>query len=552
MANMNNNDVITLFSSSQKTEEGYTSMDNHRYYLTAMMIEVNERMAKQLSLLGLIVQFRPFNNLQENVGGGFPYQRRINTRLPQRSGSSMTRTNYAGFERPSEYKKETTWLSEALNKSLYEMSLNNTNVDAEFEAEFTRLFASFVSGLFQDCITELALSTQKQHIPAYPTDLVALWMVEHVRNINRFAGRGEVPSDALRDLINLITPEISLNGIVLFGNEHVLSNFNLKTKTVYEDALQQLVNKMTTDQIINFNYGFLESGKFMMTSRFPMALKDNIPIKKFLSYMVISPLAIIPQSEFAAGTVLIPGARGHGFYEVKSKGGDYTAVRLHEVCIRGETLIGTVLATNEYQKPIMAYINTIQEHGNAYAQAGSQELVLRQPICVGVAGHESIRTCPAAVVEGCEYPRSAPHPFWQSTVASALKATSFSLSEEDMVELKSSSYFADHVYLKHSFDHVGTLSDKLFGTDDRFSSLTDNTIKNEYAYKQLDDVPAGLIFKSSSFALTQVPYIVKKSDGYTVQPVNHSLLSVLAGQPTSSVSEIFTPTFQFTPVALTL
>lgn len=550
---MNTNNTVTLFSSPQKTEEGYTSLENHRYYMTALSILVNEQMAKQIDILGLFVQFRTFVGLQEENGGAFPYQRRINTRLPQRSGSSMTRTSYADFERPSEYKQATVWLSEAINKSLYQMTLNNPQVNAEYDAEFSRLMASFVSALFQDAIVELALATQKRHIPAYPTELVASWMVGHVRNINRFAGRGEGPSDSLVDMINEITPEIALTGILLFGNDRALANFNLKTETKYDNALELVVEKLQTDQIIPFNYGFLESGSFMMTSRFPSSLVDNIPVKKFLSEIVISPVAFIPASEFGTGQVLVPGAAGNGFYEVsnptKLAAGDYVVVRLHEVCIRGETLIGTVLAKNDYQKPVMAYVNRIQEHDNAHAQGGTQEWVLRQPICVGVAGHESIRTCPAAVAIECEYPDvNNPAP-WSTLGQGAHKNEKSVLTAAEMIEIKKTRYFNDHVFFKHSFDAHPTIKEKLFGSSNRFSSLTDTVLENEYCFKSVDDVPCGLTYKSGNYAVVQVPYIVKNTNDYKIEAINGGLLQVLAGQPVKPVDEIFTPSFQFTPVA---
>lgn len=554
MSNINTNNTVSLFSSPQKTEEGYTSLENHRYYMTALAIFVNEQMAKQIDILGLFVQFRTFVGLQEENGGAFPYQRRINTRLPQRSGSSMTRTSYADFERPSEYKQTTIWLSEAINKSLYQMTLNNPQVNAEYDAEFARLMASFVSALFQDAIVELALATQKRHIPAYPTELVASWMVGHVRNINRFAGRGEGPSDSLVDMINEITPEIALTGILLFGNDRALANFNLKTETKYDNALELVVDKLQTDQIIPFNYGFLESGSFMMTSRFPSSLVDNIPVKKFLSNIVISPVVFIPASEFTAdNSVLVPGAPGHGFYKVTNpgaKGGEYVVVRLHEVCIHGETLIGTVLASNDYQKPVMAYVNRIQEHNNSSAQGGTQEWVLRQPICVGVAGHESIRTCPAAVAIECEYPDASNPAPWNTLGQGADGIETGILSAVEMIEIKKTRYFNNHVFFKHSFDVNPTLKKKLFGDElsKRFSSLTDTVFENEYCFKSVDDVSCELTYKSGNFSVVQVPYIVKNVNDYKIEAINGGLLQVLAGQPNKPVDEIFTPSFQFTPV----
>ncbi len=556
MANMNTNNTLLLFSSPQKTEEGYTSLENHRYYMAALAILVNKELEKHLAMVGLFVQLRPFVNLQERNGGGFPYQRRINSRLPQRSGSSMTRVNYADFERPAEYKKATDWLAEAVNKSLWEVTVGNPQADAETDAEFFRVMASFVKTLFQDAICELALATQKRHIPNYPTELVASWMVEHVRYINRFSGRGEGPSDALVDMINAVTPEIALDGVILFGHERALANFNLKTQTKYENALELVVEKLQTDQVIPFNYGFLESGAFMVTSRFPSALVSNIPTKKFMSRLVISPIALIPYAEFGAGKeVLVPGARGNGFYEVSKPNGmapgEYALVRLHEICLRGETVIGTVLATNDYQKPVMAYVTTIQEHNNSYAQGGNQEWVLRQAICVGVAGHESIRTCPVASAVECEYPDGTNPPPWQTLGVNAHTNMAAQLiSANEMIELKKTPYYNDNVFFKHSLDVTPALQTKLFGGShaDRYSSLTDTDIKREYCHKGLDDVPCELIYHSGSFLEVRVPYIVKDAGDYKVEPVNPAMLQVLAGKPTTPVNEIFTPSFQFTPV----
>ena len=560
MSNYNTNNTLLLFSSPQKTEEGYTSLENHRYYMAALAILVSQEMQKHLSQMSLFVQLRIFQNLQEKVGGGFPYQRRINSRLPQRSGSSMTRVNYMTTERPDEYKKVTEWYSEAVNKSLWEVTVANPQADAETDAEFFRIMASFVKCLFQDCICELALSTQRRHLPKYPTDLVASWLVEHVRNVNRFSGRGEEPSNGLVDLINAVTPEIASEGVLLLGHERALANFNLKTQTKYENALELLVEKMQTDQVIPFNYGFLESGSFMVTSRFPSALVNNIPTKKFMSYLVISPIALIPFAEFSAGDVLVPGARGNGFYKVTKPttlaAGEYVLVRLHEICLRGETLICTVLATNEYQKPVMAYVTTIQEHNNTYAQGGNEEWVLRQAVCVGVAGHESIRTCPAASAVECEYPDANNPPTWQTKGVNAEKNLPPKIiTATEMNELKMTPYYNDNVFFKHSLDVYPGVQAKLFSgginaTDDaRYSSLTDTELKNEYCHKGLDDVPCNLVYHSGNFLNVRVPYIVKVGGDYKVEPINPGLLQVLAGKPTTPVSEIFTPSFQFTPVS---